>query len=321
MRFWYCPLTAPLRCFNRTHPIRLFSTRRCIFSPTHTFLTPPVCLSPARAFLAPPYSVVGADYPWRNSSVVGPFDPTNTTPPFIQAFDPSFVELVGPNATIRLIASNPGFAFAHEAPIYVPDLDVVFFTHTFIVLSTYFQPHQATAENAATAAACSHGASSATAGNANSTRMAQRHSANARGEEDHTRAKRPQQRSVNAHGECPHTWAEQHISHATRDTSRDAKRPKRPTKRANPPRRRGRLKVQSDSSSDASEMDARCWGSIIGPPGPNLKDSEPATRRPRTSDSPMQDAPRLTKSGNRASVALRNALQVIYGYGFYSLVY
>ncbi|KAF9247083.1 hypothetical protein BU15DRAFT_69925 [Melanogaster broomeanus] len=180
---------------------------------------------------------------------------------------------------------------------------------------------RATAENAATAAACSHGASSATAGNANSTHMAQRHSANARGEEDHARAKRPQQRSVNVHGECPHTWAEQHVSHATRDTSRDAKRPKRPTQRANPPRRRGRLKVQSDSSSDASEMDARCWGSIIGPPGPNLKDSEPATRRPRASHSPMQDAPRLTKSGNRASVALRNALQVIYGYGFYSLVY
>ncbi|KAF9240028.1 calcium-dependent phosphotriesterase [Melanogaster broomeanus] len=74
------------------------------------------------------YNVVGADYPWRNSSVVGSFDPTNTTPPFIQAFDPSFVELVGPSATIRLIASNPGFAFAHEAPIYVPDLDVVFFS-------------------------------------------------------------------------------------------------------------------------------------------------------------------------------------------------
>ncbi|KAF9230810.1 hypothetical protein BU15DRAFT_68878 [Melanogaster broomeanus] len=58
------------------------------------------------------------------------------------------------------------------------------------------------------------------------------------------------------------------------------KRPKQPTKRVNPPRRRGRLKVQSDSSLGASDMDQRCWGSTLGPPGPNPKDSEPGTRRP-----------------------------------------
>ncbi|KAG0697464.1 calcium-dependent phosphotriesterase [Suillus ampliporus] len=73
------------------------------------------------------YTVVGANYTkWRNSSAVG-FDPTNTPPPFIQVFDPSFLEITGPSATIRSIASNPGFAFAHEAPIYVPDLNLVFF--------------------------------------------------------------------------------------------------------------------------------------------------------------------------------------------------
>ncbi|KAG1741017.1 hypothetical protein EDB19DRAFT_1828395 [Suillus lakei] len=44
------------------------------------------------------------------------------------SFDPSFLEVTGPSATIRSIASNPGFAFAHEAPIYVPDLNAVFFT-------------------------------------------------------------------------------------------------------------------------------------------------------------------------------------------------
>ncbi|OJA16434.1 hypothetical protein AZE42_03800 [Rhizopogon vesiculosus] len=74
------------------------------------------------------YNVVGANYTeWRNVSTVG-FNPTNTAPPFIQVFDPSFLEVTGPSATIRAITSNPGFAFAHEAPIYVPDLNVVFFT-------------------------------------------------------------------------------------------------------------------------------------------------------------------------------------------------
>ncbi|KAF9235905.1 hypothetical protein BU15DRAFT_89386 [Melanogaster broomeanus] len=76
------------------------------------------------------YNVVGADYAWRNSSFVGSFNPTGTTPPFIQAFDPSFIDLVGSSATIRQIASNPDLAFAHEAPIYVPDLNVVFFSST-----------------------------------------------------------------------------------------------------------------------------------------------------------------------------------------------
>ena len=52
------------------------------------------------------------------------------TPPFIQVFDGSFLDVTGPNATIRLVVSNPGFAFAHEAPIYVPDLNVVFFCST-----------------------------------------------------------------------------------------------------------------------------------------------------------------------------------------------
>jgi gluconolactonase len=74
------------------------------------------------------YNVLGQNYTeWRNLSTVG-FNPTNTTPPFIQVFDPSFLDAIGSSATIRSIASNPGFAFAHEAPIYVPDLNAVFFT-------------------------------------------------------------------------------------------------------------------------------------------------------------------------------------------------
>ena len=72
---------------------------------------------------------MGANYAeWRtNNSFLG-FNPTNSTPPFIQIFDPSFLEITGPNATIRLVASHPGFAFAHEAPIYVPDIHAVFFS-------------------------------------------------------------------------------------------------------------------------------------------------------------------------------------------------
>lgn len=74
------------------------------------------------------YDVVGADYTeWRNLSTVG-FNPTDTTPPFIQVFDPSFLNVTGSSATIRSIVSNPGFAFAHEAPIYIPDLNAVFFS-------------------------------------------------------------------------------------------------------------------------------------------------------------------------------------------------
>ena len=71
---------------------------------------------------------MGANYAqWRtNNSFVG-FNPTNTTPPFIQIFDPSFLEVAGVDATIRLVASHPGFAVAHEAPIYVPELNLVFF--------------------------------------------------------------------------------------------------------------------------------------------------------------------------------------------------
>ncbi|KAG6376793.1 hypothetical protein JVT61DRAFT_1817 [Boletus reticuloceps] len=75
------------------------------------------------------YNVVGANYTqWRtNNSLVG-FNPTNTTPPFIQVFDPSFLNVTGVNATIRLVASHPGFSVAHEAPIYVPDLNIVCFS-------------------------------------------------------------------------------------------------------------------------------------------------------------------------------------------------
>ncbi|KAG8221531.1 calcium-dependent phosphotriesterase [Butyriboletus roseoflavus] len=99
-------------------------------STTRASNAPGFTLPPGAVYINPlEYNVVGANYTqWRtNDSFVG-FNPTNATPPIIQVFDPSFVDITGPNASIRLVVSNPGFAFAHEAPIYVPDLNVVFFS-------------------------------------------------------------------------------------------------------------------------------------------------------------------------------------------------
>ncbi|KAF8554487.1 calcium-dependent phosphotriesterase [Imleria badia] len=105
-----------------TIAIALASTTRAANTTNITLPSGAVYINPLN------YDVVGANYTqWRtNNSLVG-FNPTNATPPVIQVFDPSFLNVTGTNATIRVVASNPGFAFAHEAPIYVPDLDVVFF--------------------------------------------------------------------------------------------------------------------------------------------------------------------------------------------------
>ncbi|KAH7904277.1 hypothetical protein BJ138DRAFT_1131026 [Hygrophoropsis aurantiaca] len=76
------------------------------------------------------YDVLGPNSTWyaiRNDSTVG-FNPTNTTTPYIQVFDPSFLSILAPNATIRSISSNPGFAFAHEAPIYDASNNLLFFS-------------------------------------------------------------------------------------------------------------------------------------------------------------------------------------------------
>jgi gluconolactonase len=37
------------------------------------------------------------------------------------------LDILGPTATIQAIASNDTFAFAHEAPIYAPAIDEIFF--------------------------------------------------------------------------------------------------------------------------------------------------------------------------------------------------
>ncbi|KAJ6461514.1 D-lactonohydrolase-like protein [Mycena vitilis] len=70
-------------------------------------------------------NVIGANGPFRNDSVF--YNPTNGTPPFFQIFDDAFLDILGPSPTVRLIGSNDSFAFAHEAPIWIPETGEVFF--------------------------------------------------------------------------------------------------------------------------------------------------------------------------------------------------
>lgn len=65
--------------------------------------------------------------PFRNDSFTQFFNPTAATPPFFQIFDPGFLTILGPNPSFHQVASNATFAFAHEAPIFVPETDEVFF--------------------------------------------------------------------------------------------------------------------------------------------------------------------------------------------------
>ncbi|KNZ75888.1 hypothetical protein J132_00901 [Termitomyces sp. J132] len=64
---------------------------------------------------------------FRESSFSTFFNPTSTAPPFFQIFDSAFLTILGPNPSIREVASNSTFAFAHEAPVYVSDTNEVFF--------------------------------------------------------------------------------------------------------------------------------------------------------------------------------------------------
>lgn len=51
--------------------------------------------------------------------------------PFV-AHDHAFLKLLGPSPNLRIIARQPGKAFAHEAGIYVPDRDEVWFTSNLV---------------------------------------------------------------------------------------------------------------------------------------------------------------------------------------------
>ncbi|KAF7377635.1 SGL domain-containing protein [Mycena sanguinolenta] len=73
------------------------------------------------------FAVLNPNGTFRNNSFDTGFNPTGTEPPFFQIFDETFLEVLGKAPTFTEIASNSTFAFAHEAPIYVPELDSVFF--------------------------------------------------------------------------------------------------------------------------------------------------------------------------------------------------
>lgn len=70
-------------------------------------------------------NVLGPDGNFRNDSTF--FNPTGSSPPFFQIFDDSFLSILGSNPSIRVIAENDTFAFAHEAPVWIPETDEVFF--------------------------------------------------------------------------------------------------------------------------------------------------------------------------------------------------
>lgn len=72
-------------------------------------------------------AVMGPNATFRDNTFTELFNPTNTTPPFFQVFDEAFLDLIGPNASVRVITADPTYAFAHEAPIWNPLTDDVFF--------------------------------------------------------------------------------------------------------------------------------------------------------------------------------------------------
>jgi len=71
------------------------------------------------------FNVIGPNDTFRTDAQL--FNPTNTTPPFFQVFDPAFLDILGDSPSVRAIASNDTFAFAHEAPVWIPQTDEVFF--------------------------------------------------------------------------------------------------------------------------------------------------------------------------------------------------
>ncbi|KAF7326039.1 SGL domain-containing protein [Mycena kentingensis (nom. inval.)] len=95
-----------------------------VIIPNLALSTLKVCLQ-----VLPPatFAVLGANGTFRTNSFDAGFNPTNTSPPFFQIFDERFATVLGPAASITQIAANATFAFAHEAPIYDPLQDAVFF--------------------------------------------------------------------------------------------------------------------------------------------------------------------------------------------------
>ncbi|KZT71085.1 D-lactonohydrolase-like protein [Daedalea quercina L-15889] len=86
-----------------------------------------VVLPPQMMYVNPlSFAVHPPGAPFRGDGWTDHFNPTNTSLPFFQIFHPGFLKVLGQNPSIRAITSNPGFAFAHEAPIWVPETDELF---------------------------------------------------------------------------------------------------------------------------------------------------------------------------------------------------
>ncbi|KAJ7065222.1 D-lactonohydrolase-like protein [Mycena amicta] len=67
--------------------------------------------------------------PFRNGSEK--FEPAHNvklTPPYFQVYDDRFLDILGPNPSIRVIVENDTFAFAHDAPTWIPSTNQVFFS-------------------------------------------------------------------------------------------------------------------------------------------------------------------------------------------------
>ncbi|KAF8880549.1 D-lactonohydrolase-like protein [Infundibulicybe gibba] len=85
-------------------------------------------IPPQSVFIDPrSFAVLGPNETFRSSSFNDLFNPTSTAPPFFQIFDKGFLSILGASPSIHEVASNPNFAFAHEAPIYNMPTDEVFF--------------------------------------------------------------------------------------------------------------------------------------------------------------------------------------------------
>lgn len=63
----------------------------------------------------------------RGEAFESHFNPHGKEAPFFQVFDNSFLQILGRYASIYEISSDPTFAFAHEAPIYHEESDMLFF--------------------------------------------------------------------------------------------------------------------------------------------------------------------------------------------------
>lgn len=87
-----------------------------------------VIISPQSVVINPKaYNVMSESGNYRQNSFTEFFNPTNSSPPFFQIFHPEFLRVLGERPSIRAIASRPGTIFAHEAPVWSPETDEVFF--------------------------------------------------------------------------------------------------------------------------------------------------------------------------------------------------